>query len=53
MSRRPTQARAGRAQQGAALLSAMLVVTLVASLASAAMWLQWRQVELESGELRG
>lgn len=38
------------AQQGAALLSAMLVVTLVASLASAAMWLQWRQVELEIAE---
>lgn len=37
-------------QQGAALLSAMLVVTLVASLASAALWLQWRQVELETAE---
>ena len=37
-------------QQGAALLSAMLVVTLVASLASAALWLQWRQVELEIAE---
>lgn len=40
----------GRQQHGAALLSAMLVVTLVASLASAAMWLQWRQVELETAE---
>ena len=37
-------------QRGAALLSAMLVVTLVASLASAALWLQWRQVELETAE---
>ena len=37
-------------QQGAALLSAMLVVTLVASLASAALWLQWRQVEIETAE---
>ena len=42
--------RPARRQQGAALLSAMLVVTLVASLASAALWLQWRQVELESAE---
>ena len=37
-------------QRGAALLAAMLVVTLVASLASAALWLQWRQVALESAE---
>ena len=39
-----------RSQRGAALLSAMLVVTLVASLASAALWLQWRQVALETAE---
>ena len=39
-----------RPQSGAALLSAMLVVTLVASLSSAALWLQWRQVELETAE---
>lgn len=45
-----TPCQAARAQAGAALLSAMLVVTLVASLASAALWLQWRQVELESAE---
>lgn len=37
-------------QRGAALISAMLVVTLVASLASAALWLQWRQVEIEIAE---
>ena len=42
--------RAAHRQRGAALLSAMLVVTLVASLASAALWLQWRQVALESAE---
>lgn len=42
--------RHNRRQQGAALISAMLVVTLVASLASAALWLQWRQVELEVAE---
>lgn len=38
------------AQRGAALLGAMLTVALVASLASAAMWLQWRQVEIEIAE---
>jgi len=40
----------GVAQRGAALLGAMLTVALVASLASAAMWLQWRQVEIEMAE---
>lgn len=38
------------AQQGAALLGAMLVVALVATLASAALWQQWRQVEIEAAE---
>ena len=37
-------------QQGAALLGAMLVVALVATLASAALWQQWRQVEIEAAE---
>ena len=37
-------------QGGAALLSAMLTVALVASLASAALWSQWRQVEIEIAE---
>ena len=35
---------------GAALLSAMLTVTLVATLAATALWRQWRQVEIESAE---
>lgn len=39
-----------RRQSGAALLAAMLTVTLVATLTSAALWLQWRQVEIESAE---
>ena len=52
---RPTQTRRqtgpqARAQQGAALLLAMLVVTLVATLSAGALWLQWRQVEIESAE---
>jgi general secretion pathway protein K len=37
-------------QTGAALISAMLVVTLVATLASVALWQQWRYVEIESAE---
>ncbi len=39
-----------RTQGGAALLTAMLVLTLVATLASGALWRQWRQVEVESAE---
>ncbi len=37
-------------QSGAALLLAMLTVTLVATFASAALWQQWRSVEIESAE---
>ena len=44
-----TAARAGR-QSGVALLAAMLTVTLVASFAAAALWQQWRSVEVESAE---
>lgn len=39
-----------RHQNGAALLAAMLTVTLVATIASAAMWQQWRSVEVEASE---
>ena len=35
---------------GAALLAAMLTVTLVATFAAAAMWQQWRAVEVETAE---
>lgn len=38
------------AQRGAALLMAMLTVTLVATFAAAAMWQQWRGVEVEQAE---
>jgi general secretion pathway protein K len=44
------QRRAARVQQGAALLLAMLTVTLVATLAAAAMWQQWRATEVETAE---
>ena len=37
-------------QGGAALLMAMLVVALVTTLAAAAMWQQWRGVEVEAAE---
>lgn len=37
-------------QRGAALLLAMLTVTLVATLAAAAMWQQWRATEVELAE---
>jgi general secretion pathway protein K len=37
-------------QRGAALLLAMLTVTLVATFASAALWQQWRSVEIESAQ---
>ena len=42
---------AGLARQcGAALLAAMLTVTLVATFAAAALWQQWRAVEVETAE---
>jgi general secretion pathway protein K len=38
------------AQRGAAILMAMLTVVLVTTLASAMLWQQWRQVEVESAQ---
>ena len=37
-------------QSGAALLAAMLTVTLVATLAASALWQQWRSLEVETAE---
>ncbi len=37
-------------ERGAALLAAMLTVTLVATFAAAALWQQWRTTEVESAE---
>jgi len=48
MKRPPAQRRTR--QRGAAILMAMLTVVLVATLASAALWQQWRSVEVESAE---
>lgn len=39
-----------KSQHGAAILTAMLTVVLVASLASATLWQQWRAVEVEAAE---
>lgn len=39
-----------RLQHGAAILTAMLTVVLVATLASATLWQQWRGVEVEAAE---
>lgn len=38
------------AQRGAAILVAMLLVTLVAALSATALWRQWRGVEVEAAE---
>jgi general secretion pathway protein K len=46
----PSMTASKYAQRGAALISAMLVVTLVATLASVALWQQWKHVEVESAE---
>lgn len=40
----------GLRQRGAALLAAMLTVSLVATFAAAALWQQWRGVEIESAD---
>ena len=37
-------------QRGAALLAAMLTVTLVAAFAASALWQQWRAIEVEAAE---
>lgn len=46
-------ARRGPAQRGAALLIAMLILTLVATVASAMVWHQQRAVEVEAAERAG
>ncbi len=42
--------KAGLKQRGAALLTAMLTVALVATLAAGALWQQWRAVEVEQAQ---
>jgi general secretion pathway protein K len=43
-------ARLGQNQRGAALLTAMIIVTLVATLAASMVWQQWRAVQVEAAE---
>lgn len=50
LPRRPTRVRQGVRQQGAALLLAMTLLALVASLASGMVWLQWRAAQVEEAE---
>jgi general secretion pathway protein K len=45
-----TGARRSKGSKGAALLMAMITVALVATLATAALWWQWRGIEVESAE---
>jgi general secretion pathway protein K len=47
---KPPARIASRRSRGAALLTAMLTVTLVATFAAAALWQQWRAVEIEAAE---
>ncbi len=51
MNRRAPPARpARRAQRGAALLTAMIIVTLVVTLSAAMVWQQYRAVQVEQAE---
>jgi general secretion pathway protein K len=44
------RARVPALQKGAALLMAMVIVTVVATIASSMVWQQWRSVQVESAE---
>ena len=48
--RGPCHAQAHHGQRGAALLTAMIIVTLVVTLAAAMVWQQWRAVQVETAE---
>lgn len=51
MSRRSIQPSSSRLQQqGAALLMAMVIVTLVATFSASMVWQQWRAVQIEAAE---
>jgi general secretion pathway protein K len=49
-SKRRAGADAPTTQRGAALLTAMIIVTLVATLAASMIWQQWRAVQVETAE---
>ncbi len=48
--RLPTPRRSSRRQRGAALLTALIIVTLVVTLAASMVWQQWRAVQVETAE---
>jgi general secretion pathway protein K len=50
MNERRAHLRPPRGQRGAALLTAMIIVTLVVTLASSMVWQQWRAVQVEQAE---
>lgn len=45
-----TSSTLGRNQRGAALLTAMVIVTMVTTIAASMVWQQWRAVQVESAE---
>jgi general secretion pathway protein K len=47
---RPCRVRPRARQRGAALLTAMIIVTLVVTLAASMVWQQWRAVQVEAAE---
>ena len=46
----PIRSVLARKQRGAALLTAMIIVTLIATLAASMVWQQWRAVQVEAAE---
>ncbi len=50
MTHAPSSHRTPSAQRGAALLMALIIVTLIVTLASAMVWQQWRAVQVEAAE---
>jgi general secretion pathway protein K len=50
MSRALLRRRAQHAQAGAALLTALIIVALIATLATSMIWQQWRAVQVEAAE---
>ena len=48
--RRPRTLPAAARQRGAALLTALIIVTLVVTLAGSMVWQQWRAVQVEAAE---
>jgi general secretion pathway protein K len=50
MSSRKLRSASAQSQQGAALLMAMVIVTLIATFSASMVWQQWRAVQIEAAE---